>query len=418
MKVLSMHKGFVKVFFAAIPILIILSYSADVFTPSLYNKMALMDADLDSQIDYRSGSSFFKQILWLFIFFYGLSVSFFCKRLSIRMIILPIVITLVYLFVTSFFSDYFFITAKRSFFQFLLVFSVYFCFLNIESKRHLQNILFLFFCFLLVYEIAFIVFFNEYAFNQNGELTGIHKGKNAFGYVAFFGLFVSYEYYKKISKCWWILFCCLFWMVFLILSFSKTCLLLFLIVFLFKYYVGIINLKLFLLFFIKLMVVFYLGIPVVSFLLEGDVLKLLAPIFESIDLTGRGEIWLLSYDSLIGNSVFGFGYGAFWGVERLPENFDVPFSYLQYLNQSHNGYIDCILQLGLLGAALLVGVWYFYYMRVTVALDKFWLSIILFAFLHNLTESSLLRDAHLVWVFLLMAVFSNLLNKGSGHEHQ
>jgi O-antigen ligase len=81
------------------------------------------------------------------------------------------------------------------------------------------------------------------------------------------------------------------------------------------------------------------------------------------------------------------------------------------ITQSHNGYIDIYLELGVVGLILLAGVIRetFKGIRASLSADFYygtlrWVFICLLL-LHNVTESSFARPTHLLWfLFLLVAV--------------
>ena len=137
-------------------------------------------------------------------------------------------------------------------------------------------------------------------------------------------------------------------------------------------------------------------------------------IFDHIDLTGRGEIWALSFSAVKDNFYLGNGYGAYWGVGNIPLAFDIRDSYLRFINQSHNGYLDLYLQIGFIGLVIFSLLLYFFVRRNYEKLPFYLKYIFIFSLIHNFTESSLLRDTHFVWFFLLICMIYSfcIIRKG------
>jgi exopolysaccharide production protein ExoQ len=126
-------------------------------------------------------------------------------------------------------------------------------------------------------------------------------------------------------------------------------------------------------------------------------------------LTGRTEIWALVWIMIVDHPWLGYGYGAFWrGLEGpsgyVWRSFGVPLFY------SHNGFLDVWLDVGLVGL-LFVLVGFALCFRKAVAVFKqfkttesMWpMLFLVYLFIANLTEGSLLRVNLLPWL-LYMAI--------------
>jgi len=85
-------------------------------------------------------------------------------------------------------------------------------------------------------------------------------------------------------------------------------------------------------------------------------------------LTGRTEIWagLLNF---VDNPLLGSGFDGFWLGKRL-ERIWAAGSFLQGINESHNGYFEVYLNLGWVGVALLAGLIVTGYRKATLALRQ------------------------------------------------
>jgi O-antigen ligase len=139
-------------------------------------------------------------------------------------------------------------------------------------------------------------------------------------------------------------------------------------------------------------------------------LELVALISPDVTFTGRTSIWLFVLESLRGHWLLGYGLHSFWNVGPISPNLAAPDHFIRLLNQAHNGFLDLILSVGIIGLALLC---------ITLAqaaalasrarLDApvvhrlSWL-LIIFVLIHNMSESSLLRGFSPPWLFLLFAL--------------
>jgi exopolysaccharide production protein ExoQ len=266
---------------------------------------------------------------------------------------------------------------------------------------------------LLIWEIVFSIFFSTFAFDFSGAFSGIHKGKNQFGVVAFFGCAISLQQY--VSRKYLIcssnkiiaLITLLVWIALLLLSRSKTCIFLTFILILF-FVVRRTSLPLILLTktFMNTAIVVLSLTTFMSVYLYDDAVKIYENIFKFVELTGRGEIWTLSLYSFSEKPLLGYGFATFWGTGDIPYHFDIEHSYLRFLNQSHNGYLDILLQLGTVGF-IFFGTFLFSFINKGFEKEHvFYIGVFFFALIHNITESSFIRDQHLTWVTLLVVIFA------------
>ena len=88
-------------------------------------------------------------------------------------------------------------------------------------------------------------------------------------------------------------------------------------------------------------------VGIILFLLFNN---FLSPVITDIlgrsdTITGRTLIWSSILEVAARHSVFGTGYGGYWGINE--------GAYHYRVNQSHNGYIDVYLQVGAVGIAIL-----------------------------------------------------------------
>jgi len=129
-------------------------------------------------------------------------------------------------------------------------------------------------------------------------------------------------------------------------------------------------------------------------------------------LTGRSNLWQLSLESIGRSPIYGYGFAAFWSATsqeamriRGELNWDAP--------HAHNGYIDIALALGLVGLFLYLTA-YFVAVRRAIKrirenydLEAIWpLAYLVFIFLCQLTESSIVAGNSIFWVLYVTAACS------------
>ena len=108
--------------------------------------------------------------------------------------------------------------------------------------------------------------------------------------------------------------------------------------------------------------------------------------------TSRDEIWEQLIPVAMQRPILGHGYGGFW---VLPNE--------AMVNEAHNGYLDVMLVLGLVGVLLLLGFVLSMCKAAYAALDQdFWwgsfaMCFLLMIVLHNTSETSYLRTSDFLW---------------------
>lgn len=126
--------------------------------------------------------------------------------------------------------------------------------------------------------------------------------------------------------------------------------------------------------------------------------------------TGRTEIWDFMLREVGPNWLAGRGFGAFWGTGYDAPNLRSIHDYIQLLNQAHNGYLDILAALGVIGLCLLLLVIVHFaaaaerLRNADPALYRLAWFLMLFALLHNTMEGSFLVPFNMVWHMMLLAV--------------
>ena len=155
-------------------------------------------------------------------------------------------------------------------------------------------------------------------------------------------------------------------------------------------------------------------VPVTTYFYSStNLFDIYGDFFEKIDLTGRGEIWQLSIEQVNSHPFWGIGYAAFWGTGTVPDVFNVPYRFFQFINQSHNGYIDLLVQLGVIGLVLVMLMMSFLWKEILILRNKFLINIFFFYMIHNVTESSFIRDSHLAWCMVLFTLAVSFLESNN-----
>ncbi|MEW8165904.1 MAG: O-antigen ligase family protein [Candidatus Thiodiazotropha endolucinida] len=122
---------------------------------------------------------------------------------------------------------------------------------------------------------------------------------------------------------------------------------------------------------------------------------------RSENLTGRTELWGIAFKAIQERILFGWGYDS---LISLGSRFGISYG------QFHNGYLDLLVRGGAISLVLVI------VMLVTGLVNGYrsWshspkivitaLGMCFFVILHNVTEASIVRPAHLLWLLLLTAV--------------
>jgi O-antigen ligase len=131
--------------------------------------------------------------------------------------------------------------------------------------------------------------------------------------------------------------------------------------------------------------------------------------WDDATFTGRTQLWNFMLDGIGENWVTGIGFASFWGVGASSPNLYAGLDYIRLTNQAHNGYLDLLATLGVIGVALVI-IMLAQVLRKTEAfrfsqpwLFRFVWFIVAFSIIHNAMESSLLVPFSIVWHMTLLA---------------
>jgi exopolysaccharide production protein ExoQ len=134
---------------------------------------------------------------------------------------------------------------------------------------------------------------------------------------------------------------------------------------------------------------------------------------KDVTLTGRTGIWRAVTESIAKRPLFGYGYQAFWlGLEG--ESYRVILAVSWVLAQAQNGFLDVMLEMGVVGLAIVVLVFGFAFRDGMVCLFRsqddtrlraveWYLTIVILTLIYNLDESFLFDPKHLGSMMFLLA---------------
>jgi exopolysaccharide production protein ExoQ len=154
------------------------------------------------------------------------------------------------------------------------------------------------------------------------------------------------------------------------------------------------------------------------------IFRLIDYIFKDPTLTGRDRLWDYTLYKFSQSPLVGHGYGALWETGREsyigPQQFGVNFM----VNQAHNGYLDILAQLGIVGlilTTLFLLVTLFRLVRLVADARGPIMFIAIYTtigiIMYNTTESSLLRSSSGIWLYFILVVSSALMTRApSGND--
>ncbi|MCY1669470.1 O-antigen ligase family protein [Novosphingobium sp. SL115] len=147
-------------------------------------------------------------------------------------------------------------------------------------------------------------------------------------------------------------------------------------------------------------------------LISGTLLSsyLIEILNDPTTLTNRAMIWQVLFAAIGDRPLQGVGFSAFWNTPSNPY-VTGQFVYIAELTQGHNGYIDVTAAIGLVGLILALFALFvvpvrdgIFVWRAESASIPFLFSVISFFFMHNFTESSLLRTSIGTWLIFCLII--------------
>jgi O-antigen ligase len=158
-----------------------------------------------------------------------------------------------------------------------------------------------------------------------------------------------------------------------------------------------------------------LSIPLIGNLGSSDTLAILG---RDSTFTGRTVLWNAILPVAFQHSLLGVGYGSFW------INPPISYSLSVMVNESHNGYLDVFVELGLLGLFLFLCFLFSFFRAARVALVSdfepaaFALCLLLIILVHNILESSFLRPTnHMGAILFFLSILISRLNSATAQTY-
>ena len=131
-------------------------------------------------------------------------------------------------------------------------------------------------------------------------------------------------------------------------------------------------------------------------------------------VTGRVELWGWMFGEIGNRPWLGHGFGSFWNTGAADTLQSIGPNWLQTIQQAHNGYLDALATIGIIGLFFLsvyllsTAISGFDLLRnrcsqdVRALVEGLW-SITIGSLVYNLTESSFLSSGSVVWFFLIFS---------------
>jgi exopolysaccharide production protein ExoQ len=167
-----------------------------------------------------------------------------------------------------------------------------------------------------------------------------------------------------------------------------------------------------------LVVVALLVVTVGSFFIDTIQSSVLQLFGKTSDLSGRTSIWAASWLSIAKHPLLGYGFHGFWRENNesltaralIPNHWDAP--------HAHNGYIETLLELGIVGLVIIVTGFIilagraFRRYRASADLLELWpiMLALLFCF-YNMSESMDMVENTVGWILFTSAVFTDAVEQ-------
>lgn len=133
---------------------------------------------------------------------------------------------------------------------------------------------------------------------------------------------------------------------------------------------------------------------------------------KDLSFTGRTVLWELVIEMIKQHPLLGYGYSAFWRGLAGPSAYVVTAAQWT-APHAHNGFLDLLLNVGLLGGTVFIlgfvvnVIRSIIWLRFTKKVEDIWPLLFLTAtLLYNLAESTLIERHHFLWIVYVVTVFS------------
>ncbi|MCC5635516.1 O-antigen ligase family protein [Nostoc sp. CHAB 5844] len=266
----------------------------------------------------------------------------------------------------------------------------------------------------IVFSCLFAVALPQYGLMAGlhaGAWRGIYNHKNVLGKIMVPSIFIFLCLAFNDKKNRFLLWCgCILSIILLILSTSKSSLLNFVLL------LGALGIYQVFRWQLNFMMPAITGLATIGFgikiWLSANADRLLASVGKDATLTGRTDLWPLVLDKIWERPLLGYGFGSFWyGWES--EAASIWYASGWSPPNAHNGLLDLFLDLGILGVTIYLLAFclnFFkalFYLRLNNNSENLWPIIyITYILLANLTESTMVIQNNIFWIFYVTVIFS------------
>lgn len=158
---------------------------------------------------------------------------------------------------------------------------------------------------------------------------------------------------------------------------------------------------------IPICIVGTIGLTILALFVDGHTAGVLGLVGRQPDLTGRTELWKGVVAAIANRPWLGYGFSAFWTGMKGPSGLILE-SIGWTAGYAHNGFLDLMLQLGIVGLLTYVAGYLLLWRRAISLLRRQagpvlrWLcTFLLFMLLYNLTEGSILGQDTIGWLLYI-----------------
>ena len=152
-------------------------------------------------------------------------------------------------------------------------------------------------------------------------------------------------------------------------------------------------------------------VAVASIVVADEVALRFAALFDDPGaLTGRVQIWPVLMRFVADHPLLGSGYGSYWAIGASSPILTDGGGWLTTIDHSHNGYLELLVHTGIVGLILglvcliVLPLRSLFVSNLEAGVSRSLLtSVLVFGFLQNLLETSLLNRANSTWVIMLVA---------------
>ncbi|MEN0644950.1 O-antigen ligase family protein [Alkalicoccobacillus gibsonii] len=288
------------------------------------------------------------------------------------------------------------------------------------DRSELTSVFLISFWIMVISSLIFSIIFSSFAYHSDihhdGVLRGAFTHKNVLGRTVALGLIVliiKMVNDKKIFLSQVLLFILSIFL--LISSDSMSSLVITIVVILLGYYLSLkINSKLYL----SLTCFFITVVLILIIFLISNWEYIMVSLGRDPTLTGRTVLWGFLLDLIHEKPISGYGYQAFWLGEEGKYSNAINNFFNWTFPHGHNGYLDLLLQIGLIGTLIYIIMYIITLKRELKILNSAYinkysyLNILLFILFINITETNMIEPNSIFWILFVYILLSGNLDFG------